>query len=306
MVPIVPNIWHDRTASEAAAFYASAFRDARETARTHYPTEGLPDFQKPFAGEVQTIGLDVHGRPLSLINADGTFRPNPAAGFMLHFSPQIADDPRAYLDEVHERLAVGATTLMPLDEYPFSARYAWIEDRYGVSWQLFLTEPDAPARPFLVPALLFCGSAQNRAAEAVATYTSLFPDSEVGTVATYPEQTGPAVTGASMYSDFRLGPGSDDARTDDWLTAMDSGVEQPFTFTEGFSLMVKADGQEELDRLWAVLSTDPSAEQCGWCRDAFGVSWQVVPRDIDELMDLPGAYLRLLQMKKIDIAALRG
>lgn len=306
MDPIVPNIWHDRTAVEAAAFYTSAFREARETARSHYPTDRLPDFQKSFAGEVQTIELDIHGRPLILINADGTFRPNPSAGFMLHFSHHVADDPRAYLDEVHERLSHGATTLMPLDEYPFSAHYAWIEDRYGVSWQLVLAEPDAPARPFLVPALMFCGPAQNTAAEAVAAYTSLFPGSEVGTVATYPEQTGPAVAGASMYSDFRLGAGSDDPRTDEWFTAMDSGVEQPFTFTEGFSLMVKADGQEELDRLWAMLSTDPGAEQCGWCRDAFGVSWQVVPSDIDDLMERTGGYARLVEMKKIDIAALRG
>ncbi|MGO1399357.1 MAG: VOC family protein [Brevibacterium yomogidense] len=306
MDPIVPNIWHDRTAVEASAFYTSAFREARETARSHYPTEGLQDFQKSFAGEVVTIDLEIHGRPLALINADDTFRPNPSAGFMLHFSPQIADDPHAYLDEVHDRLAVGATTLMPLDEYPFSARYAWIEDRYGVSWQLFLTEQDAPARPFLVPALMFCGTAQNRAAEAVAAYTSLYPGSEVGTVATYPEQTGPAAAGSTMYSDFRLGPGSDDPRADEWLTAMDSGVEQPFTFTEGFSLMVRADGQDDLDRLWSVLSTDPSAEQCGWCRDEFGVSWQVVPRDLEDLMARPGAYARLMEMKKIDIAALRG
>lgn len=87
---------------------------------------------------------------------------------------------------------------------------------------------------------------------------------------------------------------------------MDSGVEQPFTFSEGFSLMVKAEGQDDLDRLWAVLSTDPSAEQCGWCRDEFGVSWQIVPRDIEDLMARPGAYARLMEMKKIDIAALRG
>lgn len=306
MDPIVPNIWHDRTAAEAAAFYTGAFRQARETTRSHYPAEGLPDFQKAFAGEVVGIDLEIHGRPLALINADDIFRPNPSAAFMLHFSPHIADDPRAYLDEVHDRLSVGATTLMPLDEYPFSPRYAWIEDRYGVSWQLFLSEPDVPARPFLVPALMFCGPAQNRAAEAVATYTSLFLGSEVGTVATYPEQTGPATAGSYMYSDFRLGPGSDDPRTDEWLTAMDSGVEQPFTFTEGFSLMVKADGQEDLDRLWAVLSTDPSAEQCGWCRDEFGMSWQVVPRDLEDLMARPGAYARLMEMKKIDIAALRG
>ena len=306
MHAITPHIWHDRTAAEAADFYTGAFRDVRELSRSHYPTEGLADFQKSFAGAVLGIELEIHGCPVAFINADDTFRPNPAAGFMVHVDDTVADDPRAYVDELHDKLVEGGTTLMPLDEYPFSARYAWVEDRYGVSWQLFLTPPDSAPRPFLVPSLLFCGPAQNTAAEAVRTYTSLFPGSEVGTVATYPTQTGPAVEGAYMFSEFRLGSGSGDPRKDPWITAMDSGVDQPFTFTEGFSLMVRADGQDEIDRLWAVLSTDPEREQCGWCRDAYGVSWQIVPADLDDLLAVPGAYERLMGMKKIDIAELRG
>lgn len=306
MHPIVPHIWHDRTAAEAAEFYAKAFREVHELSRSHYPTEGLAEFQQSFAGEVVGIELEIHGCPVAFINADDTFRPNPAAGFMVHIDESVVDDPGAYVDELHDRLVDGGTTLMPLAEYPFSPRYAWIEDRYGVSWQLFRTPPDSPPRPFLVPALLFCGPAQNTAAEAVRTYTSLFPGSEVGTVAPYPEQTGPAVEGAYMFSEFRLGRGSEDPRRDPWITAMDSGVDQPFTFTEGFSLMVKAADQDEIDRLWTVLSADPAREQCGWCRDAHGVSWQIVPADLDDLLASPGAYQRLMGMKKIDIAQLRG
>ncbi|HJG79909.1 MAG TPA: VOC family protein [Brevibacterium senegalense] len=306
MTQLTPHIWCNRTAEEAADLYTRTFRQVREIARSHYPTEDLPDFQKSFAGQVVSLELEIHGCPVGFINADDIFRPNPAAGFMVHISTAHVDDPTTYIDEIHDRLIDGGHALMPLGEYPFSPRYAWIEDRYGVSWQLFVSPDDAPPRPFLVPALLFSGQAQNRCAEAVVTYTSLFPGAEAGTVATYPEPTGPARAGDVMFSEMRLGPDGDDPTREPWVTAMDSGVEQPFTFTEGFSLMVRVRDQEEIDRLWDVLSTVPEKEACGWCCDEYGVSWQIVPEDIDEIMEIPGAHQRMLEMKKLDIAGLRG
>lgn len=306
MSRITPNIWCNRTAEEAARFYIDTFRDVQEVSRTHYPTEGLPDFQQSFAGQVVSLELLIHGCPVGFINADDTFRPNPAAGLMVHLSEAHADDPIAEIDRIHDRLIDGGRALMPLDEYPFSPRYAWIEDRYGVSWQLFVPQPGAEPRPFLVPALLFSGPAQNRCEEALATYVSLFEGAEAGVVVPYPEQTGPARAGAVMFSETRLGPASGDPTAEPWLTAMDSGAEQPFTFSEGFSLMVRARDQAEIDRLWETLSAVPQKEACGWCCDAYGVSWQIVPEDIDRIMEAPGAHQRMLAMKKIDIAGLRG
>ena len=85
---------------------------------------------------------------------------------------------------------------------------------------------------------------------------------------------------------------------------MDSGVEQDFTFNPGVSLILECADQAELDRYWEQLSAVREAEQCGWCVDRFGLSWQVVPAHLAELLAAPGAYARLLEMKKIDIAAL--
>ena len=109
-----------------------------------------------------------------------------------------------------------------------------------------------------------------------------------------------------MFSETRLGPASGDPTAEPWLTAMDSGADQPFTFSEGFSLMVRARDQAEIDRLWDTLSAVPQKEACGWCCDEYGVSWQIVPEDIDRIMEAPGAHQRMLAMKKIDIAGLRG
>ena len=88
-----------------------------------------------------------------------------------------------------------------------------------------------------------------------------------------------------------------------WVALMDSGVDQDFTFSPGVSLAVACADQAEIDHCWKHLSSVPEAEQCGWCVDRFGVSWQVLPDNLMELTGRPGGYQKMLEMKKIDIAA---
>ena len=293
---ITPNIWYAGDAEEAAAAYTAFFPDSHVVQTVRYPSEGLPDFQEDMAGKVLTIDLVVGGLPLTLINADATFRPNPSISFMVNFDPSRDPEAREHLDELWARLAEGGRVLMELGQYPHSPRYGWVEDRFGVSWQLILTDPDGDPRPFVLPTFLFGGPAQNRAAEASAYYRESLPGSHEGATVLYPEALGPAVAGSVMFSDLVL------AGT--WVAMMDAAAEVDHTFGEGVSLAVTAADQAEIDRLWAALSAVPEAEQCGWCKDRFGVSWQVVPENMGELMAHPGAYERLMQMKKIVVAEL--
>lgn len=293
MQRIVPNLWFDHTAAEAAQFYTSVFHDARVLDTQHYPSENLPDFQAEFAGQVLMVEFEIAGVRLIGINAGAEFRPNPSLSLMVNFDPSRDPSAREHLEAAWAGLSVGGSVLMELGEYPFSARYGWIQDRYGVSWQLILTDPEGEPRPGVIPALLFGGPVQNRAAEALQFYAGVFKG-RIGTTATYNEDTGPARPDSLMFAEFGVG--------DDWIALMDSGVEQDYTFTPGVSLMIECADQTEIDRYWAQLSTDPEAEQCGWCVDRFGVSWQVVPANLDELMQAPDAYRKLLDMKKIEIA----
>lgn len=292
MQRIVPNIWFDHTAAEAAEFYTSAFPDGRVVDTVRYPTEGLLDFQKEFAGQALTVEFELAGYRFIGINAGAEFRPNPSVSFFVNFDPSVDPRAREHLDELWERLSEGGQALMPLQEYPFSAHYGWMQDRYGVSWQLMLTSPDGDPRPFIIPSIMFGHTVQGRAQEAMDFYTSVF-DGRVGTVATYPEGAGP-VAGQIMFADFQL--------LDQWFATMDSAG-HGFTFDCGVSLMVYCRGQEELDRYWSQLSSVPEAEQCGWCADRFGLSWQLIPENLGELMAKPGAYEKLMRMKKIEIAA---
>lgn len=298
---LIPNLWFAGNAEEAGAFYAEAFPGAQVGSVQRYPTEGLLEFQQELAGKALTVDVELPDLRITLLNAGDEFRPNPAAGFLVMFSRAHHEDPSAALDAVHAALMDGGTERMALGAYPFAPRYAWVEDRYGVSWQLMLVQEEVEQagaagdpHPFVLPALMFCGTAQNRCREAIDAYTAALPYSRWETRHEYPEQTGPAPAGAIMFSEATL--------AGQRISAMDSGVDQPFSFTEGVSLMITAHGQEELDRIWGALSAVPEAEQCGWCKDRFGLSWQVIPDNLGELMQRPDAYATLMGQTKIVIA----
>lgn len=294
---ITPNLWFVGNAEEAVDFYTSAFPDSRILAKSYYPKsvdEGLADFQLEFAGKVLTIEFELGGQSFVAINAGPDFKPNPSISFMVNFDPLVDEQAHDHLDELWQKLSDGGQALMPLDEYPFSKRYGWVKDRYGLTWQLILTDPAGGPRPFIIPSLLFTLNNANRAEEAINFYVSVFKDAKVGALSYYPEDTGPAKAGALMFGDFML--------ANQWFAAMDSAVEHNFSFNEAISLAVSCKDQAEIDFYWEKLSNDPQFEQCGWCKDKFGLSWQIVPENIDELMEKPGAYARMMDMKKLIIA----
>ncbi len=308
MQKIVPNIWFNKNALEAADFYTRVFPDSSFEVQSHYPSENLPDFQKDFAGLPLTVGLKIEDLEFSFINAGDEFRPNPSISFMVNFDPlrfaaesgiaanseEAALAARRALDDAWNALSDGGKVLMELGEYDFSPHYGWVEDRYGVSWQLILTNPQGDPRPFIIPAFLFGADAQNKCRETVEHYLSVFPDAAWGNIFTYPAPMGPVNEDNIMYCDFRL--------AGQWFVAMDSGTEQAETFTCGVSFEVKCTDQGEIDHFWQALSAVPEAEICGWLADRAGVSWQILPENIGELMERPNAHQKLMGMSKIVIA----
>lgn len=293
MQKITPNIWCNGTAEEAGHFYADAFPGGRTVVTSRYPETGLMDFQAEFAGKPLTVDVFIGQYRLSLINAGPEFRPNPTVSFLLNFDPLMFEgDPtaaREALDAVWERLIDGGEALMEIGEYAHSKRYGWLADKYGVSWQLMLTDPSGDPRPFVTPALMFVGDVDGQATAAIDGYVALFPDSALGNRVTYPDSD------RVMYSDFQL--------CGQWFAAMDGGADDhAFRFDCGMSLEVACADQAEIDRYWDALTAVPEAEQCGWLADRYGLSWQIVPENMGELMEHPGAFENMMQMKKLVIA----
>jgi len=291
---ITPNVWFNGNAKEAVEFYVAAFPDGKVGTTSYYPHEGLADFQEGLAGKELTIDFEICGYQLTAINAGPEFTPNPSISFTINFDPSRDDEAETHLNELWQKLIDGGKALMPLDTYPYSKRYGWVVDRYGVTWQLILTDQAGEPRPFIIPTLLFSGAHTNQAKEAVEYYLSIFQNTKPGMMSYYEEPTGPAKKGSLMYGDFMI--------ENQWFAAMDSGVEQDFTFNEAISLVLLCKDQAEIDAYWEELSTAPEAEQCGWCKDRYGVSWQVVPANMGELMARPGAFAHLMEMKKLIVA----
>ncbi len=299
MQKITPNLWFDGNAKEAVDFYASAFPDGSVTSTMYYPKnaeEGLADFQLHMAGKPLAIDFELGGQRFTAINAGPEFALNPSISFMVNFDPSKDEQAREHLDALWAKLIDGGEALMPLDTYPFSERYGWAKDRYGVTWQLILTNPSGEPRPFIIPSLLFAKENTNHAEEALTFYVSVFKDAKLGALNRYNEDTGPAKAGSIMFADFTL--------AGQWFAGMDSGVEQDFTFNEAVSLAVACKDQAEIDYFWEKLSTVPESEQCGWCKDKYGLVWQIVPENMEELLKKPGAYANMMQMKKLVIADL--
>ena len=187
---------------------------------------------------------------------------------------------------------------MDLDTYPFSERYGWLNDKFGVSWQLNL----ASHTQKILPALMFVGEQHGKAEEAMSFYVSLFENARILAL----QRRGPGgdeLAGTVEYARFSL-HGQE-------FMAMDGGRQHAFTFTAAVSLYVDCQTQKEVDKLWDKLSAGGEPGQCGWLKDKYGVSWQIVPSALTDLLSDPDpeksqrVMKAMLQMGKIDIAGLK-
>ncbi|GIK83796.1 MAG: VOC family protein [Patescibacteria group bacterium] len=295
MHKIGSHLWFDTQAKEAAEFYTDVFKNSKIN-----NTSTLHDTP---SGSVDIVSLTIENHDFTLISAGPLFKFNPSISFFVNFDPSKEKNARKNLDSMWEKLSEGGTALMPLQEYPFSKRYGWIQDKYGLSWQLILSDPKGEERPKIVPSLLFVGEVYNKAEEAINFYRSVFKNSQMGTIAKYGPGQEFDKEGAVMFADFKL--------LDTWFAAMDSGYEHKFAFNEAISFVVNCKNQEEIDYYWDKLSAVPEAEQCGWLKDTFGVSWQVVPSDLDKMMaegtqeQIARVTQEFLKMKKFDLAKLK-
>ncbi|HEU4914830.1 MAG TPA: VOC family protein [Candidatus Saccharimonadales bacterium] len=294
MQKIVPNFWFDTEVKDAVDFYCQVFPDSKIT--SDYTLHDTP------GGDTRCLSFTLSGQDFIAINGGPDFKINPSISFILNFDPSRDEQAGAHLQEMWDKLAEGGSVFMPLKEYPFSKQYGWVQDKFGVSWQLMLTNPEGEPRPFIIPSLLFTGENTNKTEEAVQFYLSVFKNARQGTLARYTEDTGPAKKGSVLFTDFML--------EGQWLSAMDAGVDQPYTFNEATSLLINCDTQEEIDYYWEKLSAVPESEVCGWLKDKYGISWQVSPAALNDMLadGTPEQVARVTQafltMKKIDLATL--
>jgi predicted 3-demethylubiquinone-9 3-methyltransferase (glyoxalase superfamily) len=281
MKKIAACLWFNNQAEEAVKLYTSLFKNSEKGTIAYYG-EGSPMPR----GSVLTMNFRLENQDFIALNGGPYFSFNPSISF------SVTLENEAELDALWAKLSEGGSVLMEFQKYDWSEKYGWLSDKYGVSWQLGLGKTSQT----IVPSLLFVGEQYGKAEEAMKLYTSLFENSSISHVMHNGDK-------AVQYAQFVL-----NGQT---FTAMDSNAEHNFRFNEAVSLLVSCNSQEEVDHFWNALSAHPQAEQCGWLKDKFGVSWQIVPTVLLELLGDPDeakaqrVTQAMLQMKKIDMAGLR-
>ena len=289
---ITPFLWFDTQAEEAADFYTSIFKNSKIKFVTKY-SEAAAKASGMQKGSVMTVVFQIEGREFVAINGGPVFKISPVISFFVNC--KSAEE----IDELWKKLSQGGTTMMELGKYPFNEKYGWIEDKYGVSWQLILQE-----RPQKITScLMFTGSNHKKAEEAINFYISIFRNSGILQLERYTAGQGPE--GAIVHSRFQL--------NGEEFIAMDSHMPLAYEFSEAISLVVNCEDQSEIDHFWEKLSDggDERAQQCGWLKDKYGVSWQIVPFELEEMLQNAGPekaeklMQNVIKMKKLDQMTLK-
>ncbi len=273
--PIYTCLWFDGQAKAAAEFYSSAFNHSRITSESP-----------------MVISFELNGIKFMGLNGGPMYQPNPSISLF------VVCESEAEVNKAWSQLSEGGKILMPLDKYEWSGKYGWLQDKFGISWQIYLGKLDQVGQR-ICPLLMFVNKQTGNAEEAVKIYTSIFKNSSVDGIMKYAANAADR-EGLVQHAQFRLGKNV--------FMAMDSSMPHEFDFGEGMSFVVECDDQEEIDYFWNKLTEGGEESMCGWLKDRFGVSWQIIPAILGELMADPAKGPRVVQaflkMKKFDIATL--
>ncbi len=290
MPRITPCLWFDSNAEEAVKLYTSLFEDSSVGTMNRYNDEAAAASGRP-KGSVMTITFQLCGQDFMALNGGPIFKFSPAISFFV--SCASAEE----LDHLWTHLSRDGTVLMELGQYPFSKRFGWVQDQFGVSWQLNLSGSKQRIAPFLT----FVGIQHGQADNAIRNLTAIFNPASVISIGRYGADDGEP-EGTVKHADFVL-----DGRE---FMAMESAREHTFTFTPAISFIVNCSNQHEVDDFWNRLSDGGKEGQCGWLEDKFGLSWQIVPTGLATLVSgndpekSKRVMAALLRMRKIQISEL--
>ncbi len=291
MQKISPCLWFNNQAEEAVNFYVSLFKNSKIGTVSRYQGKEVEKVSGQKEGTVLTVDFQLCGLNFLALNGGPIFKFNPSISFAVSFETEKE------IDDLWAKFLAGGEVLMPLQEYPYSKKFGWIQDKFGVSWQLNLSETPQKITPYL----MFTQDNFGKCEEAMKFYCSVFKDSKMKDV--YKAGPGePEKEGTMSHATFQL-EGQD-------FMAMESSKAHKFTFSEAISFIVDCKDQEEVDYYWNSLAADSNGGQCGWTKDKYGVSWQIVPGILGKLMSDPDRAKAvrvtnaMLKMKKLDIKVL--
>jgi len=270
---ITPCIWFNNQAQEAAALYCNVFPNTKITAQSPIVTE-----------------IDLGGRKFTLLDGGPMFGPNPSASF--YYICETEQE----LDKIWKAFSSGGKVMMPLDKYPWSEKYGWVSDKFGVSWQIALGKLSEVGQK-VTPCLLFTGKEYGRAEEAIEHYTTIFKEVKVDGILRYGAGESPDQEGKIKHAQLAVNGNK--------FMIMESAHQHDFAFSEGVSFTIHCETQDEIDYFWDKFTESGQESMCGWLKDKFGISWQIIPAMLGQIMSDPAkagkAAKAFMSMRKLNI-----
>jgi len=268
-------LWFDGNAKEASNYYRSIFKNSKLVSENDFVSM-----------------LEVEGNKIMCLNGGPQYKHTPAISQFVTSGSDIE------IEHLWNSLSKDGKILMPLGKYDWSENYGWCEDKFGVSWQIFKGKM-SEVNQKIVPCFLFVGKSFGKAEEALSYYTTVIENSKTQGILKY-ENTQSDLDGKVMHSQFCL--------NDTVFMAMDGVGEHHYTFSPATSFVIECETQKEIDYYWDKLGEGGTYSMCGWLDDKFGISWQIIPKVLAELMSDPQKAPRVtaafLKMQKFDIQAL--
>jgi predicted 3-demethylubiquinone-9 3-methyltransferase (glyoxalase superfamily) len=273
---ITPCLWFNGEARDAASLYCSAFSPSRITSQSPIVT-----------------GIEVGGQHITLLDGGPHYRPNAAISFY------VGCETVSEFDKIWNSLSSAGTEVTAPSKTSWSERYGFVTDKFNVSWQIGV-QASRDISQKVTPYFMFTGNQYGKAEEAINLYTKVFKGGSVhGDMVRYNQEDAPETAGYVRHAEVSL-------MKQKFMLADVASESVPFT--EGVSLTVHCENQEEIDYYWNRLTEGGKESMCGWLKDRFGVSWQIIPTVLSKLMGDPAkagkAAKAFMTMRKLDIEQL--
>ena len=240
---IYPCFWFEKNAQEAAKWYCSLFEDGEILQSNKIATT-----------------FKIGHTKIMFLNGGPIYKINSAISLFTYCGGEEK------IDALYHSLSTDGKVLMPLDKYAWTSKYAWVEDQFGINWQLDMEDIRSDQK--IVPALMFTNKRNHLVKQAMDFYTSVFPISRILMEMPFPDNSGMPEKSVQFAQ----------VKISEYVVNIMSGgpVKHEFDFSEGVSLVVSCKNQAEKDHYWKKLGIEGSYSQNGWLKDRFGVSWQIV------------------------------
>jgi predicted 3-demethylubiquinone-9 3-methyltransferase (glyoxalase superfamily) len=283
---IYPCVWFNGHTEEAISFYKEVFLDVLVKSENFYGKEGF-EFHNQKEGSIMTAKIQILNQDFLFLNGGPFFRPNPSISFYVNLDELEAEN-------VFKKISERGKIMMEFGQYPWAKKYGWVEDEFGISWQISAGNTD-DLKNKITPSLLFAKKSEGMGVKALKKYLEIFPNSEK--------------LAEVLYDDGKLKYGKIGFNNQEFIL-MDSPISHEFGFDEGISLTIDCENQTEIDYFWDNLTKNGEEGQCGWLKDEVGISWQIVPKILGELLknkEKAGKVTEaFLKMKKFDIETLKN